>query len=55
MDFLLNVKQGHCERFAGALALMLRSQGVQARVVAGFRGAEHKGDGQYVIRQNFAT
>src|SRR5207253_2890265 len=24
-DFLLNVKEGHCERFAGALALSLRS------------------------------
>jgi transglutaminase-like putative cysteine protease len=39
-DFLLNVKKGHCELFASALALMLRSQGIQSRVVIGFRGAE---------------
>jgi transglutaminase-like putative cysteine protease len=39
-DFLLNVKKGHCELFASALALMLRSQGIPARVVIGFRGAE---------------
>jgi hypothetical protein len=33
---------------------MLRSLGIHARVVTGFRGAESKGDGAYVIRQNFA-
>jgi transglutaminase-like putative cysteine protease len=38
-DFLLNVKLGHCELYASALALMLRSQGIPARVVIGFRGA----------------
>ena len=54
MDFLVNVKQGHCERFASALALMLRSQGIPSRVVVGFRGADERGDGYYVIRQNQA-
>jgi hypothetical protein len=54
LDFLENVKQGHCDRFAGALALMLRSQGMLARIVKGFRGAESQGDGSYFIRQNFA-
>jgi hypothetical protein len=54
LDFLQNIKQGHCERFAGALALMLRSHGIHARVVTGFRGAESKGDGTYLIRENFA-
>jgi len=54
LDFLENVKQGHCDRYAGALALMLRSQGMRSRVVKGFRGAESKGDGDYLIRQNFA-
>jgi hypothetical protein len=54
LDFLQNVKAGHCERFAGALALMLRSCGIHARVITGFRGAEGKGDGTYIIRQNFA-
>src|SRR5262249_41368349 len=54
LDFLQNVKQGHCERFAGALALMLRSRGLHARVVQGYRGAELQEDGTYIIRQNFA-
>jgi hypothetical protein len=54
LDFLQNVKQGHCERFAGALALMLRSRGLFARVVQGYRGAELQEDGTYIIRQNFA-
>ena len=55
MDFLVNVKAGHCERFASALALMLRSQGVPSRVVVGFRGRrERSDDGAYVIRQNQA-
>src|SRR5262249_52864770 len=54
MDFLLNVKQGHCERYAAALTLMLRSQDIPARVVKGFRGADHLGDGAYVVRQSQA-
>lgn len=53
-DFLIHVKQGHCERFAGALALMLRTQAIPARVVKGFRGAEDQGDGRYVVRNSHA-
>jgi protein-glutamine gamma-glutamyltransferase len=53
MDFLVNTRQGHCERFASALALMLRSQGVPSRIVVGFRGADLAG-GVYVVRQNQA-
>jgi transglutaminase-like putative cysteine protease len=54
LDFLINVKQGHCERYAAALALMLRSLGVPARVVKGFRGCDHLGKGQYVVRHSHA-
>jgi transglutaminase-like putative cysteine protease len=54
MDFLVNTKQGHCERFASALALMLRSQGIPSRIVVGFRGAVDPVKGVYVIRQNQA-
>src|SRR5262249_2659719 len=58
-DFLRNVKQGHCERFATGLALMLRSAGIPCRVVAGFRGADLKDplqpdNGWYVVRRNHA-
>jgi transglutaminase-like putative cysteine protease len=42
-DFLFNRKEGHCEYFATALALMARSVGVPARVISGFQGAERNG------------
>jgi transglutaminase-like putative cysteine protease len=53
-DFLFDSKAGHCERFATALVLMLRSQGIPAVVVLGFKGCEHTGGGRYVIRQEMA-
>jgi hypothetical protein len=58
-DFLRNVKEGHCERFATGLALMLRSAGVPCRLVQGYRGAETRdgtslGDGWYVVRHSHA-
>jgi len=58
-DFLLNVKQGHCERFATGLTLMLRSAGIPCRLVVGFRGADAKNplepdNGWYVVRQSHA-
>jgi hypothetical protein len=39
-DFLVNRKRGHCEYFASALALMLRSINIQSRVVNGFKGGD---------------
>ena len=53
-DFLFNTKTGHCERFASALALMLRSVGVPAAFVMGFKGCDAAGNGRYVIRQEHA-
>jgi len=38
--FVLEIRQGHCEFYASALALMLRSLGVPTRVVSGYRGGE---------------
>jgi protein-glutamine gamma-glutamyltransferase len=50
-DFLFNRKQGHCEYFASAMALMLRTIGIPSRVVNGFRGGEFNSlTGSYVIR-----
>jgi transglutaminase-like putative cysteine protease len=54
VDFLLNVKEGHCERYAGALALMLRSVGIPCRVVKGYLGANSEEPGRYIILQNQA-
>ena len=35
-DFVFNRKEGHCERFAAAMAMFLRMQGVPSRVVIGY-------------------
>lgn len=35
-DFLFNTKSGHCEYFASAMAIMLRSIDIPARLVTGF-------------------
>jgi hypothetical protein len=53
-DFLFNVKQGPCECYASALTLLLRSRGIMARIVKGFRGAEYQGEGTYLVRNNQA-
>jgi hypothetical protein len=53
-DFLVNVRAGHCERFAGGLVLMLRSQGIPARVVVGFRGGQLGQNGQFEVPQRNA-
>ena len=39
-DFLVNRKRGHCEYFASALALLLRSIDIPARMVNGFKGGD---------------
>jgi len=39
-DFLINRKAGHCEYYASALTLMLRSIGIPARMVNGFKGGD---------------
>jgi hypothetical protein len=39
-DFVLNGRAGHCERFASALAVLLRMRGVPARVALGWIASE---------------
>ncbi|MGL5098374.1 MAG: transglutaminaseTgpA domain-containing protein, partial [Planctomycetia bacterium] len=46
-DFLLNRKEGHCEYFATALALLLRSVDVPCRLVNGFKGVDYNAAGGY--------
>ena len=53
-DFLLNVRAGHCERFAAALALALRSLGIPARFVIGFKGFDSSEGDRMTIRQEHA-
>ena len=35
-DFIFNQKEGHCERYASALALLLRMKSIPSRVVVGY-------------------
>ncbi len=54
-DFLFNVKEGHCEYFASALAIMLRTQGIATRVVNGFQSGEYNETADvFVVRQRDA-
>ena len=49
--FLFERKAGHCEYFASSMALMLRTLGIPARVVNGFRGGEFNSvTDSYIIR-----
>ncbi|HEX4950954.1 MAG TPA: DUF3488 and transglutaminase-like domain-containing protein [Blastocatellia bacterium] len=54
-DFLFNVRAGHCEYFASALTLMLRTQGIPARLVNGFQMGEYSEISDfYTVRQSDA-
>ena len=53
--FLFERKEGHCEFFASALALMLRVNGIPARVAAGYYGATWVEAGAYwMVREGDA-
>ena len=51
VDFLLNKRKGHCQYFASALALWLRSLDIPTRVVIGFRPSEYNEVGKYFLVQ----
>ncbi len=54
-DFLFNVREGHCEYFATAMAIMLRTQGIATRIVNGFQQGEYNETaGVYVVKQKDA-
>lgn len=49
--FLFDTKQGYCQQFSGAMALMLRMAGIPARVASGFSpGSLDSGRGEYIVR-----
>ena len=51
--FLFNSKSGYCEHFATAMALMLRSAGIPARLVTGFLTSRKNDFGDYyLVRQS---
>lgn len=53
--FLFEARAGHCEYFATALAVQLRSLGIASRNVTGFLGGRYNGYGSYyALRQGDA-
>ncbi|MAG92436.1 MAG: hypothetical protein CMJ48_01615 [Planctomycetaceae bacterium] len=54
-DFLFNRKEGHCEYYASAMALMLRAVDIPSRLVSGFKGGdENRLTGTFVVEQRHA-
>ena len=49
-DFLINTKQGFCQHFATAFALLSRSLGYPTRMVVGFLPGEDSGEGRRIVR-----
>jgi hypothetical protein len=53
--FFFETRSGHCEYFATALAVMLRTQGIPSRIVNGFYAGEVNDLGGYIsVRQSHA-
>jgi protein-glutamine gamma-glutamyltransferase len=54
-DFLFNVRTGHCEYFATAMAVLLRTHGIASRVVNGFLPGEYNETaGAFTVKQSDA-
>ncbi len=54
-NFLFSTRTGHCEYFATAHVVMLRTLGIPARMVNGFRQGEYNEWGDYfIVRQSDA-
>ncbi len=53
--FLFETKEGHCEYFASALAVMLRSIGIPSRITTGFLATEYNPlTGWHIVRMSDA-
>lgn len=51
-DFLFNQKEGYCEQYATAMALMLRSIGIPSRLATGFLLGDYNPYGKYFTVRN---
>jgi transglutaminase-like putative cysteine protease len=52
--FLFDTHIGYCQHFAGAMALLLRFNGIPARVVVGFAQGTEQSKGVFLVRRNDA-
>jgi hypothetical protein len=54
-EFIFETREGFCEHYASAFAIMLRAAGIPTRVVTGYQGGELNPLGQYyIVRQSDA-
>ncbi len=53
-SFLFEIKEGYCDYFSTAMAVMLRTIGIPSRWVKGFAPGEAAGDGEYLVRNSDA-
>lgn len=54
-DFVAKNPRGHCEYFAGTLAMMLRCVGIPSRICIGYKvSAEKSNHGKFMVRQSNA-
>jgi transglutaminase-like putative cysteine protease len=54
-DFLFKTQSGYCEHYASALAFLLNSAGIPARLVGGYLGGELNPFGNFlIVRQSYA-
>ena len=53
-EFLHTTREGHCEYFAGATALLLRRMGVPCRYVVGFSVQENRRGNEWILRGQHA-
>ncbi|HRQ65750.1 MAG TPA: DUF3488 and transglutaminase-like domain-containing protein, partial [Xanthomonadaceae bacterium] len=54
-DFLFETRDGYCEHYASAFAVLMRAAGIPTRVVTGYLGGEYNALGDYwLIRQSDA-
>lgn len=54
-EFLFSTREGFCEHYASAFAVLMRAAGIPARVVIGYQGGEANAYGGYLlVRQSSA-
>ncbi len=54
-EFLFDLRDGYCEYYASAFAILMRSAGIPSRVVLGYMGGDWQEAGQYLlVRQSDA-
>jgi len=49
LEFLTKTRVGFCEQYSGAMAVMVRTLGLPARIGVGFRSGTQQPDGSYLV------